>query len=101
MTVASWLQLILYMLVLLALAKPLGAFMARVYEGQRTFLHPVLAPVEGVLYRLAGVRAEQEMNWKIYALTVMLFNGLGLLVVYLVQRAQAALPLNPQGFGAV
>src|SRR5882762_11224154 len=97
MTGSSWFQLILYIVVLLALAKPLGTFMANVYEGQRTFLHPVLEPVERVTYRLAGVKADQEMNWKRYALTVMLFNVLGILVVYLLQRVQAALPLNPQG----
>ena len=101
MTPASWLQLILYMVVLLALAKPLGTFMANVYEGKRTFLHPVLEPVERVSYRLAGVRADQEMDWKIYALAVMIFNVLGLFVVYLIQRVQASLPLNPAGLGAV
>jgi potassium-transporting ATPase potassium-binding subunit len=101
MTASSWFQLILYVVVLLALAKPLGTFMANVYEGKRTFLHPVLEPVERITYRLAGVKPEQEMNWKIYALTVMMFNVLGLLVVYLLQRLQAVLPLNPQGLGAV
>ena len=101
MTAASWFQLILYIVVLLALAKPLGTFMANVYEGKRTFLHPVLGPVERLSYRLAGIRADQEMNWKVYALTVMLFNVLGILVVYLLQRVQAVLPLNPQGLGAV
>src|SRR5713226_6881774 len=101
MTASSWFQLILYMVVLLALAKPLGTFMATVYEGKRTFLDPVLGPVERLTYRLAGVRAEQEMNWKMYALTVMIFNVLGLLVVYLLQRSQGFLPLNPQGLGPV
>jgi len=101
MTALGWFQLIFYVVVLLALAKPLGTFMANVYAGQRTFLHPVLEPVERLTYRLAGVQPEQEMNWKIYALTVMLFNVLGILVVYLLQRLQAVLPLNPQGLGAV
>src|SRR6266852_6474750 len=101
MTASSWFQLILYMVVLLALAKPLGSFMANVYEGKRTFLDPVLRPVERLTYRLSGVRADQEMNWKTYAVTVMIFNVLGLLVVYLLQRAQSFLPLNPQGLGAV
>jgi K+-transporting ATPase ATPase A chain len=101
MTASSWFQLILYMVVLLALAKPLGTFMANVYEGKRTFLDPVLEPVERLAYRLAGVKADQEMNWKMYALTVMIFNVLGILVVYLLPRVQASLPLNPAGLGPV
>jgi len=101
MTASSWFQLILYFVVLLALARPLGTFMANVYEGKRTFLDPVLGPVERLIYRLSGVKADQDMNWKIYALTVMIFNVLGLFVVYLLQRVQGFLPLNPQGLGAV
>ena len=97
----SWLQLIFYMVVLIALAKPLGLYMTRVYQGERTFLDPVLRPVEKLIYRLSGVRSDEEMNWKVYALTMLLFNGLGLLVVYALQRLQGFLPLNPQGFGAV
>jgi K+-transporting ATPase ATPase A chain len=101
MTALSWLQLVIYMIVLLALAKPLGTFMARVYQGESTFLDPVMKPVERLVYRLCGVRPEEEMNWKIYAIAVMLFNGLGLLAVYGLQRLQGVLPLNPQGLGAV
>ncbi|MGD0806175.1 MAG: potassium-transporting ATPase subunit KdpA [Anaerolineales bacterium] len=101
MTIYSWLQLIFYIVVLLALAKPLGSFMARVYQRERTFLDRVLGPVERLLYRLVGVKPEEEMNWKMYAVAVMLFNGLGLIAVYGLQRLQAFLPLNPQGFGAV
>ena len=101
MTIYSWLQLIFYIVVLLALAKPLGSFMARVYQGQPTFLDRVLGPVERLLYRLIGVKPEEEMNWKVYAVAVMLFNGLGLITVYGLQRLQAFLPLNPQAFGAV
>jgi potassium-transporting ATPase potassium-binding subunit len=97
----SWLQLIIYMLVLIALAKPLGAFMARVYQGERTFLAPILRPVEKLVYRLSGVHPDEEMNWKVYAFAMLLFNGLGLLVVYALQRLQGFLPLNPQGFSAV
>jgi K+-transporting ATPase ATPase A chain len=101
MNIFSWLQLIFYMLVLIALAKPIGAFMARVYQGERTFLDPLLRPVEKLFYRLSGVRPDEEMNWKVYALAMLLFNGLGLLVVYALQRLQGFLPLNPLGFGAV
>jgi K+-transporting ATPase ATPase A chain len=101
MNIHDWLQLIVYMATLLALAKPLGTFMARVYQGERTFLDPLLRPVERLIYRAAGVRADEEMNWKVYAVAIMLFNGLGLLAVYALQRLQGALPLNPQGLGAV
>ena len=101
MNIYSWLQLIFYLVVLIALAKPLGAFMARVYQGERTFLDPLLRPVEKLIYRLSGVNPDEEMNWKVYAIAMLLFNGLGLLVVYALQRLQGFLPLNPQGFGAV
>jgi K+-transporting ATPase ATPase A chain len=89
------------MLVLLLLAKPLGAFMARVYQGERTWLDPVLGPIERLLYRLSGVRADEEMNWKTYAIAMMLFNALGLFLLYGLQRLQGFLPLNPMGLGAV
>jgi K+-transporting ATPase ATPase A chain len=101
MTSFSWLQLIFYMIVLIALAKPIGLFMSRVYQGERTFLDPVLQPVEKLIYRLCGVHPDDEMNWKVYAVAMMLFNVLGLLVVYALQRLQGFLPFNPQGFGAV
>jgi K+-transporting ATPase ATPase A chain len=101
MSIFSWLQLIFYMVVLIALAKPLGAFMARVYQGERTLLDPLLRPVEKLVYRLSGVHPDEEMNWKVYAFAMLFFNGLGLLVVYALQRLQGFLPLNPQGFGAV
>lgn len=101
MNIYSWAQLIFYLAALLALAKPLGAFMARVYQGEKTFLDPVLRPLERLIYRASGVKAEEEMGWKTYAVAMMLFNILGLLVVYAIQRLQAFLPLNPQGLGAV
>ena len=101
MNIYSWIQLIFYMVVLLALAKPLGTFMAKVYQGEHTFLDPVFGPVEQFIYRLAGVHADEEMNWKVYAIALMLFNVLGLFVVYALQRLQGFLPLNPEGFGAV
>jgi len=101
MNIYSWIQLIFYIVVLLALAKPLGSFMAKVYQGEHTFLDRVLGPVERFIYRLSGVKPDEEMNWKTYAIAVMLFNILGLLVVYALQRLQAFLPLNPMGLGAV
>lgn len=101
MNIYSWVQLILYFVVFLALAKPLGSYMACVYQGEPTFLERVLAPAERLVYRLAGVQTDEEMNWKTYAIAVMLFNVLGLIFIYLLQRLQGILPLNPQGFGAV
>jgi potassium-transporting ATPase potassium-binding subunit len=98
------LQLLLYMVVLLALAKPLGRYMARVYEGQPTGLERVFGPLERLIYRLCGVRAsrpEAEMDWKTYAFAMLLFNILGLLAVYALQRFQGLLPLNPQALRAV
>ena len=101
MNIYSWLQLIIYMVVLLALAKPLGTFMAKVFQGERTFLDPLLRPLERLIYRTAGVNSEEEMGWKTYAVAMILFNVLGALVVYGLQRLQGVLPLNPQGLGAV
>ena len=101
MNIFSWLQLILYMVVLLAFAKPLGTYMTKVYQGEHTFLDPVLRPLERLIYRSAGVKSEDEMGWKTYALAMILFNVLGLIAVYAIQRLQGMLPLNPEGLGAV
>ena len=101
MTANGVFQLVLYVVVLLALAKPLGAYMARVYEGRPFGLDRILGPVERLIYRLSGVRPDEEMNWKNYAIAMLLFNMLGLFAVYLLQRVQGWLPLNPQGLGAV
>ncbi|HKW95884.1 MAG TPA: potassium-transporting ATPase subunit KdpA [Methylomirabilota bacterium] len=94
-------QLVLYLVVLLALARPLGAYMARVYEGRRLVLDRVLGWLERLVYRAGGIGPQEEMGWKAYALAMLTFNLLGLLAVYAIQRAQAALPLNPQGMAAV
>ena len=101
MNIFSWIQIVFYLVVLIALAKPLGAYMAKVYQSEHTFLDRVLGPVERFIYRLSGVKPDEDMNWKTYAVAVMLFNILGLLAVYAIQRLQAFLPLNPQGLGAV
>jgi K+-transporting ATPase ATPase A chain len=97
----SWLQLGLYFLVLFVLVKPLGAYMAHVYQGERTLLTPILKPVEGFAYRVLGVRMDDEMDWKTYSLAMLLFSFVGLIFVYLLQRIQGVLPLNPQNLGAV
>jgi len=101
MTGSGILQILLYIAVLVGLAKPLGAYMAHVYQGERTWLSPLFTPVERLVYRLSGVDETKDHSWKQYAAAVLLFNFAGLLVVYLLQRLQAWLPLNPQGFAAV
>lgn len=94
-------QIVIYLIVLIAVVKPLGLFMANVFEGKKTFLDPVLHPIERLLFRLGGVKPEEEMGWKTYAVAMLAFNFLGLAAVYLVQRVQGFLPLNPAGMGAV
>ena len=101
MTANGWLQFLLFFAVLVILMRPLGIFMARVFEGQRTFLDPVLKPVERLLYRLFGVNAEEEMNWREYAAAMLLFSFVSLVVTYVIERAQHHLPWNPQGFTGV
>ncbi len=101
MNMYSLIQIVLFMVVLLALAKPLGSFMAKVYQGERTFLDRVLGPVERFIYRISGIDPKEEMDWKIYAIAMLTFNVLGLFFVYALQRLQGILPLNPQGLGAV
>jgi len=101
MTTNGILQLLLYFIVLLALAKPLGAYMARVYTGERTPLARVLRPVERWVYRMIGVDPSAEMPWHAYAGAFMVFSIAGLFMTYAFQRLQAILPLNPAGLGAV
>ncbi len=101
MTANGSFQIALFVLLLLALVKPLGAYMARVYEGRPFGLDRFLGPVERLIYRMTGVRPDEEMDWKIYAGCVLLFSLASVIVLYLFQRVQGLLPLNPQGFGAV
>jgi K+-transporting ATPase ATPase A chain len=89
----------LFFLAILALTKPLGAFMARVFEGERTWLHPVLRPLERSMYKLCGIKEEQEQHWTGYAASLLMFSVVSLLLTYLIQRIQGLLPFNPQGFG--
>jgi len=101
MTTNGFLQIGFYLIVLVALVKPLGWYMARVYEGQSAGLDRFLGPVERGIYQLCGIRSYEEMGWKTYGMTMLLFNAAGVLVLYALQRLQGYLPLNPQGFGAV
>ena len=101
MTANAILQLVVYLVVLLALAWPLGVYMARVYQRRPFGLDRALGWLERLIYCLGGVHPDEEMGWKRYAAAMLLFNLAGLLTVYLLQRLQGVLPLNPQGFGAV
>ncbi|MDP9268642.1 MAG: potassium-transporting ATPase subunit KdpA [Acidobacteriota bacterium] len=101
MTANGWLQIALYVLAVFAVTKPLGVFMARVFSGQRTFLDPVLQPVERLLYRLTGVDEKREMRWTEYAIAMLLFSVVSMLLLYAIERVQGFLPWNPQKLGAV
>ncbi len=101
MTANGCFQLVFYMVVILALAKPLGAYMARIYEGRPASLNRIGAPFERLLYRVSGVNPAHEMHWTEYAVAMLLFSFLGFVAAYALQRFQASLPLNPQAFPAV
>jgi potassium-transporting ATPase potassium-binding subunit len=101
MTTNGWIQITVFLALILAITKPLGVFMARVFSGERTFLDPVLRPIERLLYRVAGVDEKHEMPWTEYAFTMLLFSGASMLLLYLIERVQQFLPWNPQKFGAV
>lgn len=101
MTINGWIQIAFYCLFVLTCVKPLGLFMARVFEGERTFLSPILQPVERALYRICGVNAQQEQHWTTYTIAMLLFSIVGFVSLYALQRLQAMLPLNPQQLGAI
>jgi potassium-transporting ATPase potassium-binding subunit len=101
MTTNGWLQITVFLALILAMTKPLGVFMARVFGKERTFLDPALRPIERLLYRVTGVDEEHEMRWTEYAFSMLLFSGATMLLLYLIERVQQFLPLNPQKFGAV
>jgi K+-transporting ATPase ATPase A chain len=101
MTLGGWLQIAVLFLAVLAVTKPLGLYMARVFTGESTWLSPVLRPVEKVIYRAAGIDETREQRWLQYAISLLIFGLFGLLVLYILQRVQGGLFFNPQGFGAV
>src|SRR6202035_5350657 len=101
MTNNGWFQIIVFLLVVLALTKPLGAFMTRVFNREKTFLDPVLRPIEKLLYRLTGVDESTEMGWKEYAGSMLIFSAVTMVLTYLIERIQNHLPLNPQKLAAV
>ncbi|HUB01285.1 MAG TPA: potassium-transporting ATPase subunit KdpA [Terriglobales bacterium] len=101
MTANGWFQIVLFLAIILAITKPLGVFMARVFSGERTFLDPVLRPIERLLYRVTAVDEKHEMAWTEYAFTMLLFSGASMLLLYLIERVQLILPLNPRHFANV
>jgi len=96
MTLNGWLQIFFFFAIILAFTKPLGVFITRVFNREKTLLDPVLRPVERVIYRLTGVDEQREMKWTEYAVSMLLFSGASMLVLYLLQRLQGVLPFNPQ-----
>src|SRR5262245_40727791 len=101
MTINGWLQILLFFLIILAITKPLGVFMVRVFNRERTFLDPILRPLERLIYRLTGVNEEREMRWTEYAVTMLLFSLVSMIVLYALQRLQYYLPFNPQKLAGI
>jgi K+-transporting ATPase ATPase A chain len=101
MTLNGWLQILLYCGIIIALVKPLGGYMTRIFSGERTFLSPVLVPIERGLYAMAGTSEREEQHWTSYAVSLLMFNLLGVVVLYAIMRLQAGMPYNPAGMGAV
>src|SRR6266446_8605017 len=96
MTFNGWLQILFFFALIIAVTKPLGVFMAHVFNREKTFLDPVLRPVERLIYKLTGVDEEREMRWTEYAVAMLLFSAVSMLILYLIQRLQGVLPFNPQ-----
>ena len=101
MTANGWLQILVFLALILAVTKPMGVFMTRVFNRERTFMDPVLRPIERLLYRVTGVDENHEMRWTEYAGAMLLFSVVSMLLLYLIERMQGFLPLNPQKFAAV
>src|SRR5947209_9801827 len=101
MTINGWLQIGFFLLLVFLVTKPMGVFMARVFNREKTFLDPILRPLERLLYRVTGVDENHEMRWTEYAISMLLFSAVSMIVLYLMQRLQGYLPFNPQKFGAV
>ena len=102
MNASGWIQLAFFSIVLLALTKPMGLYLVQVLDANgRTWLDPVLKPVERLIYRLAGIDPAKEQDWKGYAISVLIFSLVTLLLTYFILRLQQVLPLNPQGFSGV
>src|SRR5215468_11168019 len=101
MTLNGWFQIFLFFVSILLVTKPVGVFMARVFSRERTWFDPVLRPIEKLIYKLTGVNEDHEMRWTEYSIAMLLFSAASMLVLYLLQRVQHALPFNPQGMANV
>src|ERR1700758_5750457 len=101
MTANGWLQILLFLVLVFLVTKPLGIFMAQVFNREKTFMDPVLRPIERLLYRVTGVDENHEMRWTEYAISMLLFSMVSMVVLYVIERVQGFLPFNPQKFGAV
>src|SRR5678809_668108 len=99
MTPNGILQILLFFAVIVLVAKPMGAYMARVFAGERTLLSPVFKPIEGLFYKLFGVKEDEDMKWTTYAFAMLMFSVVGALLTYAILRLQQFLPFNPQGYG--
>src|SRR5712671_2871025 len=96
MTLNGWLQILFFFLLILAVTKPLGIFMAHVFNREKTFLDPLLRPIERLIYKLSGVNETREMRWTEYATAMLFFSLVSMLLLYIMQRLQGHLPFNPQ-----
>ena len=101
MTVNGWIQIAIFAIIVIAITKPLGGYMTRVFNGERTFLTFLLRPIERLVYALSGVDENEDQHWTVYGIAMLLFSLAGFVLLYLIQRFQAVLPFNPQGFSAV
>ena len=101
MTLNGWLQILFFLALVFLVTKPMGVFMARVFNREKTLMDPLLRPIERLLYRATGVNEDHEMRWTEYAIAMLLFSVVSMVVLYLMQRLQGYLPFNPQKFGAV
>jgi potassium-transporting ATPase potassium-binding subunit len=101
MTINGWIQIALYCVIIIAITKPVGGYMTRVFNGERTWLSPILRPVERVFYALSGVDEKEDQHWLTYAVAMLAFSMAGFVSLYVIQRLQAVLPFNPQKFPAV
>jgi K+-transporting ATPase ATPase A chain len=99
MSANGWFQIGVFLIVIFLITKPLGGFLARVFSGEKTFLDWVLRPIEKLIYRLTGIDEKHEMRWTEYAVAMLLFSGASMALLYLIERLQKFLPLNPQKFG--
>jgi K+-transporting ATPase ATPase A chain len=98
MSANGWFQIGFFLLVIFLITKPLGVFLAQVFSGEKTFLDRVLRPIEKLIYRLTGIDEKHEMRWTEYAIAMLLFSGASMVLLYLMERVQRFLPLNPQKF---